>query len=48
MDHLRFKAIFLQYGSNETKTIIAIILTNIVSSEMHTNRYVNIIMFLAK
>ena len=38
MDHLRFKAIFLQYGSNETKTIIAIILSNIISNEMHTVR----------
>ncbi len=48
MDHLRFKAIFLQYGSNVTKIIIAIILSNIISNEMHGARYVNVIMFLTK
>ena len=48
MDHLRLKAIFLQYGSNETKIIIAIILSNIISNEMHGARYVNVIMFLTK
>ena len=48
MDHLRFKAIFLQYGSNETKIIIANILSNIISNEMHGARYVSVIMFLTK
>ena len=48
MAHLRFKAIFLQYGSNETKIIIAIILGNIISNEMLGARHVNLIMFLTK
>ena len=43
MDHLRFKAIFLQYGSNETKIMIANILSNIISNKMHAPRYVNLI-----
>ncbi len=48
MDHLRFKALFLQYGSNEIKIIIAIILSKIISNGMHAARYVNVIMFLTK
>ena len=48
MDNLRFKAIFLQYGSNKTKKKIAIILSNIIGDEMHTVRYENVIIFLTK
>ena len=45
MDHLRFEAIFLQYGSNETRIMIVIMLSNIIH-RMYTVRYVNIIMLL--
>ena len=48
IDNLRFKAIFLQCGSNKTKKKIAIILSNIIGDEMHTVRYENVIIFLTK
>ena len=48
MDRLRFKAIFLQNESNETKIIIAMILSNIISNGMHAAIYVNVIIFLTK